>query len=414
MHFFTKITLSSILALNAFSQNIEESSLFQASAPLATIPVGDYPRSVALNSTRGAVANQNSSNVSVFDPSTFSVLSTFATGGAPNFLILNGTSCVVSTSTSNGTVQGFDINTLPSSGAMTGLGTPTYLSYSGTTGAVSCVGDNTLQFFDITNPSGTFYAAGPFGALSNNAINNSKFAVISYPLVGLAPYQPPGFLSILSTGIDPTFLAMNENTLVVLSGSDNIVNIFNPNAFTQTGTFTLPSGSNPQFCALNGTCLVVSCQGSGELSVIDTSIPQILGTISIGGTVERVALDGEYGAVGNSANNTVTTFNTSSLQVVNTYTTGDLPYRLAVSGTIGVTSNRGSDTLTVFSLTETPGPEPVEYALPGVNFGSAKATVEQLNAMSVNGDWLIATAEFYAELIELAGGPTKPEGGFLE
>jgi uncharacterized protein YhjY with autotransporter beta-barrel domain len=281
------------------------------------------------------------------------------------------------------------------------------MSNSGTTGIVSCTGNNQLQFFDITMPNNSGLVAVGFNNLRNNAVNNSHYAVIDYPSVILASYNPIlGPKVLLPTGIDPTFLAISGTTLAVISGNDSVVNIFDTNnPVIPTGTFTLPSGSDPQFCALNGTCLVVSCQGSGELSVIDTSIPQILGTISIGGTVQRVALAGEYGAVGNTANNTVTTFNTSTLQVINTYATGDGPYRLAVSGDIGVTSNRGSDTLTVFSLTQ--GAEPVEYALPGVNFGSAKATVEQLNAMSVSGDWLNATADFYAELIDLAAIQAK-------
>jgi hypothetical protein len=329
-----------------------------------------------------------------------SVLGNFTTGGSPFNLILSGTSCVVTTATPNGTIQGFDINTLGSSGAISGLENPFQIAFSGTTGAVSCSG-GTVILFDITQPTTITGSIGPFNGPSNIAINSQNLAVIENSNnVEFASYNPAGSRIIIPSGVDPTFLANNENTLVVVSGSDSIISIANMNTGALTGSITLPSGSNPQYAAISGKYAAVSCQDSGQIVVIDTNLNQIVGSINIGGELQRVALNGNIGAVGNTADNTVSTFDISTMQVINTYQTGNGPYRVAIDGNIGVTSNRLSNNVTVFSLTATPIPNDT-LAVEGVT-GLGFTTAEQLDVMAASFDWSAETAILYAEYVDLA------------
>ena len=261
----------------------------------ATVPVGSYPRGVAVNpeGTKVYVTNTGSNTVSVIDSATKNVTATVNLGIYPWGVAVNpeGTKVYV-TNTGSNTVSAIDTAT-------------------NTVIATVPVGTNPLGI--AVNPEGTKVYAANIGSSTVSVIDSATKNVTATVNVG---YNPAG-VAVNPAGTKVYVTNAGSNTVSVIDSATNNV------------TATVPVGSYPWGVAVNpaGTKVYVANQLNNDVSVIDSVTNTVAATVNVGTYPNGVAVNpaGTKVYVANPGSNTVSAIDTATDTVTATVNVGNSP-----------------------------------------------------------------------------------------
>ncbi len=241
---------------------------------------------------------------------------------------------------------------LSNSGSAQTGSTPESVAVSGSFAYVINYDSNTLQVFNISNPT----APTPAGTTP--------------------------------TGAHPSFVAVSGSFAYVVNYDSNtlqVFNISNPTAPTPAGT--IPTGAHPSFVAVSGSFAYVVNQSSNTLQIFSISnpaAPVLAGTIGTGNNPNSVAVSGSYAYVVNASSNSLQVFNISNPAVpvlTGTFATGIYPYCVAINGAYAYVTNYLSNTLQVFNLANPAAPA----------LGGSFATGSGPSSVAVSGSFIYVT-----------------------
>ncbi|MET7492672.1 Ig-like domain-containing protein [Streptomyces sp900116325] len=269
-------------------------------AVIATIPLGDGPRGVAVtpDGTRVYVTNNNSDNVSVIDTTTAAVIATVPVGDDPQKVVVtpdathvyvpNNDSDNVSvidtvTDTVTATVP---VGDQPFGVAVTPDGTRVYVTneMGDNVSVIDTATDTVTATVPVgTNPGGV--AVTPdgtrvyvlnFNGGNVSVIDTATDAVMATVPVGSQPYG----VAVTPDGTRAYVTNQNSGTVSVIDTATGMV------------TATVPVGTNPYGVAVtpDGTRAYVTNYSSGNVSVIDTATNTVTTTIPAGNGAIEVAI----------------------------------------------------------------------------------------------------------------------------
>jgi YVTN family beta-propeller protein len=262
----------------------------------ATIPVGNGPSGVAVNSagTRAYVVNTTDDTISVINTSTNTVIATITVGLGPVGVAVNtaGTKLYVANSISN-TVSVIDtstntiitdiaVGTTPRGVAVNSADTRTYVSnnFSGTVSVIdntintviaTVVVGNAPEGLDIS-PSGTRVYVANTNDNTVSVINTSTNLVMVNTAVGTNPktvtVNPAGTRAYVTNNF---------------AGAAGTVSVIDPSTNLVVG-LPISVGNGPIGASINplGTKVYVVNNVSGNVSVIDTITNSVTATIIVG------------------------------------------------------------------------------------------------------------------------------------
>ncbi len=262
----------------------------------ATIPVGNGPSGVAVNSagTRAYVVNTTDDTVSVINTSTNTVIATITVGLGPVGVAVNtagtrvyvansisNTVSVIDTST-NTIITNINVGTTPRGIAVNLADTRTYVSnnFSGTVSVI----DNTVNAIIATvvvgnapegldlNPTGTRVYVANTSDNTVSVINTSTNLVMVNTAVGTNPktvaVNPAGTRAYVTNNF---------------AGAAGTVSVIDPSTNLVVG-LPISVGNGPVGASINplGTKVYVANNVSGTVSVIDTIANSVTATIIVG------------------------------------------------------------------------------------------------------------------------------------
>lgn len=286
---------------------------------------------------------------------------------------------------------------------------PVCVAVSGSFAYVVNRGSNTLQIFNISNPSMPFLVgsvgtgsqprsvavSGSFAYVVNSTARTLQIFSISNPAA-------PTLLGSVATGIEPISVAVSGSFAYVVNLNSNTLQVFNvSNPATPTLAASVATGSTPTSVAIAGSSAYVVNFNSNTLQVFNISnpaTPTLSGSASTGSRPFWVAVSGSFAYVVNSSSNTLQVFdvsNPTAPTLAGSAATGIEPSSVAVSGSVAYVANQNSSTLQVFSILNPAAPtltgsvstglSPFTVAVLGsyvyvVNFGSN--SLETFNVVS--------------------------------
>ena len=242
---------------------------------------------------------------------------------------------------------------------------PTGVAVSGTTAYVVTNISNTLQVFDISNPTSPALLGsvtvgnGNFGP-SGVAVSGTRAYVVNVYSNTLQVYDvsnpaSPTLRGSAGTGNNPTGVAVSGSTAYVVNNNSTlqVFDVSNPASPTLRGS--VATGSNPNSVAVSGTTAYVTNDGSSTLQVFDASIPAsptLRGSVGTGNNPTSVAVSGTTAYVANYGSSTLQVFdasNPASPALLGSVATGNHPTSVAVSGPTAYVANY-DNTLQVFDV----------------------------------------------------------------
>ena len=259
---------------------------------VATVPVGTYPRGVAVNpvGTRAYVANHGSTSVSVIATASNNVVATVDVGSSPGGVVVNpagtrvyvakygSTSVSVIDTASNSVVATVPVGSNPWGVAMNLAGTRVYVanSQSNTVSVIDTASNSVMATVPVgsnpwgmaVNPSGTrVYASNHLSNLVS-VIDTASNSMVATILVGTAPSG----VTVNPVGSRAYVANYGSNSVSVIDTASNSVAV------------TVNVGSYPHGVAVNpaGTRAYVTNSGSNNVSVIDTASNTVIATVAVG------------------------------------------------------------------------------------------------------------------------------------
>ena len=189
-------------------------------------------------------------------------------------------------------------------------------------------GSNSLQIFDVSNPSS------------------------------------PVLVGTVSTGVNPNWVYVQGKYAYIVNRSSNSLQIFdvsNPSLPVLIGSVS--TGTNPYGVYVQGRYSYVANYGSGgSLQIFDVSNPSspvLVGSVSTGSSIVGVYVQGKYAYVTNYGSNTFQIFdvsNPSSPVLVGEVSTGTSPQGIYVQGRYAYVVNYTSNTLQIFDISNPSSP----------------------------------------------------------
>ncbi|MDO7873820.1 tail fiber domain-containing protein [Hymenobacter sp. ASUV-10] len=337
---------------------------------------------------------------------------TIATATGPLGLTVSGTTAYVVGGAN--TLQLFDVSN-PT--AMTLLGSvatdvlPFNVVVSGTTAYVVNQTSRTLQVFDVSNPAAPALlgSAATANAPISLAVSGTRVYVVnnasnSLQVFDVATPAAPVLVGTVATANTPYSVAVSGTTVYV-TGYANLLQVFNaanPAAPVLQGS--VATGTASLNVAVSGTTVYVVNYNANTFQTFDVSnpaAPVLLATRPTGGQPHGVAVSGTRAYVVNRSSNTLQTFDVTdpaapvSLGIV---TTGSQPYLVAASGPTAYVINNGGNTLQAFGPPAPPRTVAVNndgsfasYPLPsGLDFIENQSATNQAASFRITGNGLVA------------------------
>lgn len=276
---------------------------------VATIPVGQAPTGIALDSTGtfGYVANRGDNTVSRIDVATNTQGTVIAVTGNPTAVALtpDGSTAYV--------VQSTECSVPPPAPTPTPGATPT----PGPSPSPSPVPDPICQVVAIDTATDT--------VIANIDVGNEPFDVA---------VSPSGGFAYVTNRADDTISVIDTSTNLVID--------------------TIGVGDTPEGIAVGGGELYVTNDAANTVTVIREIDLQIVGTILVGAGPLGVAAspDGTRGIVSNDVDSSISVFEAGTQTLLGTIPVGTNPAGIAVfpNSAMGVVANTTGNSITVFSL----------------------------------------------------------------
>jgi outer membrane autotransporter protein len=342
--------------------------------------------------TNAYISNRDSSNVSVIDTATNTVIgSPISVGSRPIGVAVtpDGRFSYVANELSN-TISVIDVAT------NTVIGSPITVGNS--------------PFGIAATPDAKFAYITNFGSNTVSVINTSTNTVIVPSIVvGSAPVgvcvTPGGTFAYVTNA--------TSNTVSVISTATNTV-VGSP----------IPVGTQPEGIAVSpdGKFVYVANVGSNTVSVINTATntvvgsPILVGTSPVGVAVSR---DGKFVYVANESSNTVSVIDTATNTVVGSpIPVGGGPFGIAITpdGKFAYVGNAGSNTVSVINTaTNTVVGSPIPVGTSPFVFGSfigPNIIVAQGGPLLVANDAAL-TGIGFGNFVDFNGGTLKTTGSLL-
>jgi len=323
--------LTALLAAAALVVTVR-STAHAALTPETTIPVGDFPASVAVSpdGTTVYVTRILDDTLSVIDTSTNTVIDTVTVGHRPDSVAVSPDGTTVYTANSlDDTLSVIDTST-------------------NTVIATVTVGDDPDSV--AVSPDGTTVYTANFSDDTLSVIDAATKTVIGTVTVGDGPrsvaVSPDGTTVYVANSLDDTLSVIDTSTMTVID--------------------TVTVGDDPVSVAVSpdGTTVYTANSVDDTVSVIDTSTMTVIGTVTVGDGPRSVAVspDGTTVYVANTFDGTLSVIDTSTMTVIDTVTVGGGSRSVAVSpdGTTVYTANSVDDTVSV--LREVPSTYTVTFA----------------------------------------------------
>ncbi len=264
-----------------------------------------------------------------------------ATGSYPRSVYVFGRYAYIVNYTSN-TLQIFDVSN-PSSPVLVGsVGTtgslPVDVFVSGRYAYVAEYSTPYLEIFDVSNPSSPTSVGTLFGGTPNGVYVSGHYAYVTH-------YNPTNTFDIIDVS-DPASPITVGSAATGGSGPGSV----------------FVSGSYAYVLTLLGNTLEI-------FNVSDPANPSLVGSVATGSTPVSVYVSGRYAYVTNFISGTLQIFNISnpaSPVLVSTTSTGNNPYEVYVSGRYAYLVNGTDNTLQVFDVSNPSSPTSVGLATTGI------------------------------------------------
>ncbi|MCX9026096.1 MAG: PGF-pre-PGF domain-containing protein [Candidatus Methanoperedens sp.] len=266
---------------------------------VASVPVGSLPGGVAVNpaGTLVYVANRGSGTVSVIDTATNTVTATVNLGGTPSRVAVNP------------------------------AGTRVYVTNSGTNNVsvIDTTTNNVIASVPAGNAPGGM-AINPAGTLVYVVNYDSNLDRYNLSVIDTATNTVTATVIVGWGSLEVAVNPAGTRVYVTASGTNPVSVI---DTATNTVTATVNIGVSSSGVAVNpaGTRVYVANSGTNRVSVIDTATNTITANVTVGGQPEGVAVNpaGTRVYVANYDSNTVSVINTTTNAVTATVAVGSSP-----------------------------------------------------------------------------------------
>ncbi|WP_316785175.1 Ig-like domain repeat protein [Streptomyces sasae] len=297
-----------------------------------TVPVGNFPTGVAINSagTRAYVANEGDDTVSVIDTATNTVTATINVGSSPfGVAVTPGGAFVYVTNVASDSVSVIDTATNAVTDTIS-VGTAPFgiaINTAGTRAHVANEGDDTVSVIDTatntvidtinvgSSPFGVaFSPAGAFSYATNNGANT----------VSVIDTATNTVTATINVGSGPTGIAITSDDALayVTNNSDNTISVID--TATNTVSDTIPAGGAPTNIAItpDDAFAYVTNNADNTVSVLDIGSNTIAFDISVGTSPFGVAFtpNGLHAYVTNNSDNTVSVLDVAPFPTATTLT----------------------------------------------------------------------------------------------
>ena len=341
--------------------------------------------------TNAYISNRDSSNVSVIDTATNTVIGSPIVGPGPIGVAL----------TPDGRF-GYIANNFTNTISMIDVATNTVV------GSPITVGN--APFGVAATPDAKFAYITNFGSNTVSVIDTSTNTVI-VPSIAVG-IEPVG-VCVTPSGAFAYVTNVANNTVSVISTATNTV----------VGSIPVPVGSQPEGVAVSpdGKFVYVANVGSNTVSVINTATNTVIGSIPVGNVPVGVAVtpDGKFVYVANESSNTVSVINAATNTVVGSpIPVGGEPFGVAVTpdGKFVYVGNAGSNTVSVINTaTNTVVGSPIPVGTSPRVFGSfigPNIIVAQGGPLLVANDAAL-TGIGFGNFVDFNGGTLKTTGSLF-
>jgi YVTN family beta-propeller protein len=276
----------------------------------------------------GFVSHQTTNTITVFDPNSNAVITTFSTDTSPRSIIINpGGTLIYVPCVSSKTVDVYQAGDYTKIATIT-FPTGVYSVGTNAAGNKLYVADTTTHVYVVDTASNTItktitLTASGYGQMYryNDKLyitkgNANKVAVVDTITDAVSTYitvadTPRGVVG--NTNLGKIYVTGEYNTGGGAWGTT--VSVINPTTDTVTGTINLgANGPMGPSIKSDGTRLYVPCSASGVLKVIDTSSDTVIATVNVGSSSRgsAVEINNQYVYVSNYDNNNITVISTST------------------------------------------------------------------------------------------------------
>ncbi|RPE37315.1 YVTN family beta-propeller protein [Streptomyces sp. Ag109_O5-1] len=329
-----------------------------------TVPVGNFPTGVAINSagTLAYVANEGDDSVSVIDTATNAVIATINVGSSPfGVAVTPDGAFVYVTNVASDSVSVIDTATNAVTDTVS-VGISPFgiaINAAGTLAYVANVGDNTVSVIDTStntvvtdipvgaNPFGVALTPdGAFAYVTNNASGT----------VSVVDTATNAEIDTIAVGTSPTGVAITSDGVLayVTNNSDNTVSAIDIATNTVSDTFDVGSAPTSVAFTPDDAFAYVTNNASDTVSVVITATNDVTFDIPVGSGPFGVAItpDGEHAYVTNNASDTVSVTDTVPFPTTTTLTSAPDPSAFGEAKvlTATVTSSTGTPDGTVTFL----------------------------------------------------------------
>ncbi|MEO3756666.1 beta-propeller fold lactonase family protein [Mycobacterium sp. B14F4] len=260
-----------------------------------------------------------------------------------------------------------DVSTVapdPDTGAITGVVNATdpdgdSLTYSlvgpqPASGSVYLGPDGTFTFTPTTSARLTAaQSPGTDYAMFTVAVTDGEETITTTVTVAVLPGNIGMSSSSATTGTTPMGLVVVGDKAYVANQGSGTVSVIDTTTGTLIKTITVGNRPTGVVASPDATKVYVTNGWSNTVSVIDTSTNTVTATISVGSgpVAAAISADGSRLYVVNASGNNVSVVDTATRKVITTIGVGAFPYGAALDGTRLYVNNRNANTVSVIDTT---------------------------------------------------------------
>ncbi len=302
------------------------------------------------------VANINSTNVSIIDSVSGSVIATPTVGTQPYYFASIGNKVYVTNNSSN-TVSAIDTASNAVTATISVGNSPYYILAVGVKLYVINRISNTVSVIDsTTNTVTATIAVGSTPLYGVNVGTKLYVANSNGNTVSVIDTTTNTVSATITVGTGPVHInAIGTKVYVINRNSHNVSVI---DTLTNTVTATVAIGTTPFYSVPVGSKLYVANFGSNTVSVIDSATSTVSATINVGTQPSYIISLGDRVYVGNLTSQTVSIINTVNNTVTDTIPMKVSPIFLAALGSRVYVSNNISNKISVIDSTSVPSQLP--------------------------------------------------------
>lgn len=337
----------------------------------------------------------SSSNISVIDTATNSVVDTITTTGAqaPQGAAAIGNNVYFASATDNKLIILNTQTRVVSYLATTGCSSPSQLLVVSSTRLIAnCHSSGNVQIYDVTTPAiaGTVTTGTqPRGMSTSGGLVFVPNSSANTMTVVDAAATPPTAVRTVNVGSQPEFTAFLNGKIYVANFAANNVSIVD--ASTGSVLATVAVGGNPQGIAPCADNIYTSDRWSGTTSVISPTSNTVINTLTlatVGAITHVMGVNGTYAYFLNFSRASVSVVNCSNQTVVTSVTISPNPMKMAFgSQNVYIT---GSNVISVVSIGSSSNVVTTSESNPVIEFtfGDSQGAVCSQGSSVEQGSWI--------------------------